>query len=77
MFIVVIIIIVTLGPAYSNQSIKTLIQVDEPQRDKVKRIHMLKWILKIRCTMINNNNSMVVFLFSAVSLFSFWFRAVD
>ena len=27
-----------------NQSIKTLIQVDKPQRDKVKWIHMLKWI---------------------------------
>ena len=27
-----------------NQSIKTLIQVDRPQRDKVKWMHMLKWI---------------------------------
>ena len=29
-----------------NQSTKTLIHVDKPQQDKVKWIHMLKWIFK-------------------------------
>ena len=36
-----------------NQSIKTLIHVDRPQRDKV---HMV--IIKIKSTMIHNNNNL-------------------
>ena len=36
-----------------NQSIKTLIHVDRPQRDKV---HMVK--IKIKSTMIHNNNNL-------------------
>jgi len=36
-----------------NQSIKTLIHVDRPQRDKV---HMVE--IKIKSTMIHNNNNL-------------------
>jgi len=48
---------VTAGLAESNQSInqsiKTLIHVDRPQRDNV---HMVK--IKIKSTMIHNNNNL-------------------
>jgi len=50
-----------------NQSIKTFIQIDKPQRDKVKWIHMLKWVKNkmYNVWMLHNNNNLNGYIESA------------